>query len=156
MPNRWSSHILSTLQGDESQDKVPGEFRSELDFPNGTSGSFYCSFITQNQQWAHISGTAGSVRLDDFVLPFFGSRINFETSQPQFDVRGCSFHMKQKSESYHVDEYDSGFAPAQEINMFECFHQIVETGKLDPTWGEICLKTQKVMDTLWQSARQSL
>jgi predicted dehydrogenase len=156
MPHRWSSQTLTTLQGEDSQDTVPGEFRAELDFPNGSSGGFYCSFVTQNQQWAHVSGTAGSVRVDDFVLPYFGSRVSFETNQPPFDAQGCSFHMKQKSELHHVDEYDSGFAPAQEINMFECFHRIVESGNLDPMWGEICLKTQIVMDNLWKSASLSL
>src|SRR5262245_72229 len=51
---------------------VPVEFSGELLYPNGVSASFYCSFRTENQQWAHVSGTRGQLYVDDFVLPYFG------------------------------------------------------------------------------------
>ena len=35
----------------------------------GVSASFYCSFNTELQQWAHVSGTKGSISVRDFVLP---------------------------------------------------------------------------------------
>lgn len=149
MPTRIAGRTISKLKGDGSDNEVPGEFSADLDFANGSTASFYCSFVTRDQQWAHISGTAGSAKLDDFVLPFFGSEVSFETSQPQFDVNGCSFHMKNRVEKHRVYEYDSGFAPAQEINMFERFQKIVESKTLEPSWGEICLKTQRVMDALF-------
>lgn len=151
MPTRVVGRTLSTLQGEGSDTKVPGEFSAELDFPNGSTASFYCSFVTQNQQWAHISGTEGYAYLDDFVLPFFGSEVSYYVCQPRFDVRGCSFHMQQHKQRIAVEEYDSGHAPAQEINMIETFQSIVASKTLDPSWGDICLKTQRVMDSLWKS-----
>lgn len=152
MPTRVSGRILSTLQGAKSEDQVPAEFSAELDFADGSTASFYCSFLTENQQWVHVSGTKGYARLDDFVLPFFGSEVAYEVSQPFFNVQGCSFHMQQHTTRQSVREYDSGFSPAQEINMFETFQKIVETKQLDPAWGDICLKTQQVMNQLLQSA----
>lgn len=151
MPTRVVGRTLSSLQGVGSDNKVPGEFSAELDFPNGSTASFYCSFVTQNQQWAHISGTEGYAMLEDFVLPFFGSEVAYDVCQPRFDVNGCSFHMKQQKQRYSVNEYDSGFAPSQEVNMIEAFQAIVSSKTLDPSWGEICLKTQRVMDSLWKS-----
>lgn len=151
MPTRYSGRTLSALCGEGSEQSVPAEFSAELDFPNGSTGSFYCSFVTQNQQWAHISGTEGYARLDDFVLPFFGSEVAFEVSQPHFEIRGCSFHMQQHSERIAVPEYDSGFYPAQEINMIERFQSIVASKKLEPVWGDVCLKTQRVMNELFQN-----
>ncbi|XZE45370.1 Gfo/Idh/MocA family protein [Pirellulaceae bacterium SH467] len=154
MPTRVSGRTLATLQGAGSEDQVPAEFSAELDFPGGSTASFYCSFLTENQQWAHVSGTKGYARLDDFVLPFFGSEVAYEVSQPYFNVQGCSFHMQQHTQRFAVREYDSGFAPAQEINMFETFQKIVESKQLDPTWGDICLQTQQVMNQLYQSAKK--
>src|ERR1043166_9599266 len=51
---------------------VPVEFSGCMVYPDGVSASFYCSFRTENQQWAHVSGTRGHLKVDDFVLPFFG------------------------------------------------------------------------------------
>src|SRR5262249_35915248 len=67
MPERVSGRILA--EDGSGAAPVPMEFSGELFFPGGVSGSFYCSFRTQNQQWAHVSGTGGSVHVPDFVLP---------------------------------------------------------------------------------------
>jgi predicted dehydrogenase len=39
--------------------------------------------------------------------------------------------------------------------MFRHFAQLSLSGKLDPYWGEIALKTQQVLDACLQSARSS-
>ncbi|MEQ1826474.1 MAG: gfo/Idh/MocA family oxidoreductase, partial [Pirellula sp.] len=123
---------------------------AELTFPNGSTGSFFCSFTTGNQQWAHISGTKGNVFLRDFVLPHFGSEVSFELEKPQFVIQGCDFHMQEHTQRLRVHEYDSGFAPAQEINMIETFNTIVLSKQLDPRWGEMALATQRVLDQLYR------
>ena len=105
--------------------------------------------MTGNQQWAHISGTKGNAFLSDFVLPHYGSEVRFTVENPTFVVNGCDFHMQERSRRLVVNEYDSGHAPAQEINMFETFNRMVLDRKLDPFWGDIALKTQRVMDQLF-------
>jgi hypothetical protein len=139
------------MRGEKSETEVPAEFSAELVFPGGSSGSFYCSFLTGTQQWAHISGTKGNAFLSDFVLPHFGCEVSFGIENPAFVVNGCDFHMQSRSRRVVAYEYDSGHLPAQEINMFETFNRIVLDRKMDPYWGDIALATQRVMDQLFVS-----
>ena len=149
LPTQVTGRCLTGMRGEKSETEVPAEFSAELVFPGGSSGSFYCSFLTGNQQWAHISGTKGNAFLSDFVLPHFGCEVSFGIENPAFVVNGCDFHMQARSRRVVANEYDSGHSPAQEINMFETFNRIVLDRKLDPHWGDIALATQRVMDQLF-------
>jgi predicted dehydrogenase len=151
MPERVSGRTLEEY-GTGIQ-PVPMEFSGELFFPGGVSASFYCAFRTVNQQWAHVSGRKGAVQVPDFVLPFYGCESSFELNQPHFEVNGCSFHMESHPRRFAVREYSEGAAAAQEVNMIRTFSQIVLSGKFEPHWGEIALKTQVVMDACLESAR---
>jgi predicted dehydrogenase len=131
---------------------VPMEFSGELFFPAGGTATFYCSFRAENQQWAHVSGTTGSLLVPDFVLPFYGSEAGFEVNRPVFTVRGCSFHMESHPRHHAVREYSDGAPDSQEANMLRAFSGIVTSGKLDPSWGDIALKTQLVVDACLRSA----
>jgi predicted dehydrogenase len=151
MPERVSGRTLH--EHGSGARPVPVEFSGELFFPGGVSASFYCSFRTENQQWAHVSGTKGSASLADFVLPFYGAEAAFEVNQPFFRVSGCTFNMESHARRYAVREYSEGVSGAQEVNMIRAFSEIATSGKLDPSWGEIALKTQLVLDACLQSAR---
>jgi predicted dehydrogenase len=151
LPTQVSGRCLTGIRGEKSASEVPAEFSAELIFPGGSSGSFYCSFLTGNQQWAHISGTKGNAFLPDFVLPHFGCEVSFDIENPTFVVNGCDFHMQEHTRRLVINEYSSGHAPAQEINMFETFNRIVLDKKLDPFWGDIALSTQRVLDQLFVS-----
>ncbi len=151
LPERVSGRILA--EHGSGKIPVPMEFSGELFFPGGVSAAFYCAFRTVNQQWAHISGTKGAISIPDFVLPFYGCESGFEVNQPVFRVDGCSFHMESHPHRYSVREYSEGVLGAQEVNMIRTFSEIVTSGKLDPTWGDIALKTQIVLDSCLQSAR---
>jgi predicted dehydrogenase len=148
MPERVSGRTLAEHNG------VPVEFSGEMFFPQGVSASFYCSFRTENQQWAHVSGTKGSASLSDFVLPFYGSEGAFEVSKPVFDVRGCAFRMEEHTRRVAVREYSEGVPGAQEVNMIRAFSDLVNSRKLDPSWGDVALKTQLVLDACLESARE--
>jgi len=149
LPTQVAGRCLTGMRGEKSATQVPAEFSAELFFPNGSSGSFYCSFLAGNQQWAHISGTKGNAWLSDFVLPHYGCEVSFFIEKPTFVVNVCDFHMQEHSRRVVANEYGSGNAPAQEINMIETFNQIVLDRKLDPFWGDIALATQRVMDQLF-------
>ena len=153
LPQRVTGHIHARHARADGGPPVPVEFSGELFFAGGVSASFYCSFLTENQQWAHVSGTSGSVHVPDFVLPFFGCESAFEANRPVFNVRGCSFHMESHARRHAVAEYSDGTTDAQETNMIRTFSDRVLSGKLDPAWGEIALKTQLVLDACLRSAR---
>ena len=149
VPTKITGRRITSLRGEKSESDVPAEFSAELLFPGGSSGSFYCSFLTGNQQWAHISGTKGNAFVSDFVLPHFGCEVAFAVEKPTFVVNGCDFHMQEHTRRVVAHEYATGNPPAQEINMFETFNQIVLERKIDPFWGDIALMTQRVMDQLF-------
>lgn len=151
LPERVSGRLLAAHG--TGAEAVPLEFSGELFFPEGTSASFYSSFKTENQQWGHISGTQGWAYLQDFVLPFFGSEASFEVNAPIFRVHGLDFNMESHPVRHAVHEYSNGTPVAQETNMIRTFAGMVKSGKLDPHWGEIALKTQLVMDACLQSAQ---
>lgn len=149
MPSKVTGHCIRTLKGTKSEKTVPGEFSAELEFPNGSSASFYCSFLSSHQQWAHINGTHGNVFVRDFVLPNFGCEVSYDVEKPQFTSNVCDFHMQEHTQRISVNEYADGHAPSQEINMIKRFNEIVLSKKLDPHWGDISLATQRVLDQLF-------
>ncbi len=154
MPIEVRARTLSQLQGDASPGPVPGEFSAELIFPDGVSATFYNSFVTENQQWVHVSGERGYLRMDDFVLPFHAPEVAVLVGQDVFSVNNCEFHMEHHATRHAVREYDAGHETAQEVNLFRNFSNIVLSGKLDPSWPEWTLKTQRVIDACFRSAAQ--
>jgi predicted dehydrogenase len=153
MPTAVCGRLLAEQAGRDSREAIPTEFSGELFYPDGISATFYCSFVTELQQWANVSGTRGYLHVRDFVLPFFGPELSFEVSNLVFNVRGCDFNMEDHTRRLAVAEYGNGNVNAQETRMFETFARLVFSGQPDPTWGEISLNTQRVLDACLRSAR---
>jgi predicted dehydrogenase len=153
LPVEVSARLLAEAGPTSRPDKVPFEFSAEMLFNGGVSASFYCSFQTENQQWAVVSGTKGYVRVPDFVLPFFGDEVGFEVVNSLFEIGGCDFDMQRRSRQVVVPEYGNSHPSAQEANMFRSFSTLVASGRRDPRWGEIALGTQLVLDACVRSAR---
>jgi predicted dehydrogenase len=153
LPAKVRGHILAGHRRGDSPESVPTDFSAELFYPDGVSANFYCSFLAEIQQWASIGGTKGSLYIPDFVLPHFGSEAAFEVQNPLFHVNVCDFNMEPHSRRVAVREYGNGTENSQETNMFGTFAKLALSGKLDDSWGEIILKTQRVLDACLQSAR---
>jgi len=154
MPDRVSGRLIAQTGRTDSPGSVPTQFSAEMVFPSGVTASFYCSFETEHQQWFHISGTKGNIRLDDFVLPYHGPEVSFTTSQSHFEIDGCLFHMEDHSSRVAVREFASNHPTAQETKLFRTFGNLVLGGAPDPHWPEISLKTQQVLDACLASARE--
>jgi predicted dehydrogenase len=152
LPTEVTARSLAEA-GRPGADKVPFELSAELLFPGGVSASLYCSFRTENAQWAVVSGTTGLVQVDDFVLPFFGDEVRFEVTNSVFEKSGCDFDMRRRTRTVAVLEYSNSHPTAQEANMFRTFSSLVLAGRLDPQWSEIALRTQLVMDACLRAAR---
>jgi predicted dehydrogenase len=151
MPLKVSGRILAECGTGAAP--VPLEFSGELFFAGGVSASFYCSFNTELQQWAHVSGSKGCISMRDFVLPYYGCESEFIADRPVFNVKGTSYHWESHPKRFAVTEYSDGSPDAQETNMIRTFSRLVLSGKPDPTWGDIALKTQVVLDACLASAR---
>lgn len=148
VPTKVSGRMLAKHNG------VPMEFSGDLFFADGSSAHYYCSFRTELQQWAHITGSKGSLHLSDFVLPAFGCESAFETDRPVFRVDNCRYHMETHPRRHAVPEYSDGSPDAQESKMIRRFSELVASGKTDSFWPEIAWKTQITLDACLLSARR--
>ena len=155
MPTEVRARTLTPLQGKSSPAPVPGELSAELIFPGGVSASFYCSFLTENQQWMHVSGSKGYLKLNDFVLPFHSPEVEAFVGQDVFNVDNCVFNMENHVHRFAVAEYAAGASNAQEVNMIRTFSDLIIQKKVDEQWPEWTLKTQQVLDACFKSAAQN-
>jgi predicted dehydrogenase len=153
MPQRVIGRMLAEARHPDNSQTVPLEFSAEMFFANGVSASFYCSFQTENHQSAQISGTKGYLTLQDFVVPFFGGESAFEVTNNFLRQRGCDFNMEEHTRRLAVAEYSNSEQNSQETNLFRNFATLALSGKPDPFWGDISLKTQQVIDACLTSAR---
>jgi predicted dehydrogenase len=154
MPERVIGRILAQSERPKGSAPVLTEFSGELLFPEGVSADFFCSFLAQNQEWGHVSGTHGYLRVEDFVVPFAGHKIAFEVHGHQFVKSGCEFKMEPRVRRSTIAEHSQAHPSAQESNLFREFAKQVHTGRLNSDWPEWSLKTQTVMEACLQSARQ--
>ncbi len=152
LPVSVTARLLASQGRGDSPHPVPMECSAELVFPSGVSAGFYCSFQTENQQFMTLSGTKGYLHMPDFVLPFFGSDVGFEVTNSVFNVRGCDFNMEPGVQRIAVNEYSNSTPNAQEANLFRNFAAQVKSGRLNPHWPEIALKTQQVMEEVLKAA----
>ncbi len=152
MPVEVRGKVLSKMDG-SGQKAVPTEFSGELFFAGGVSSGFYCSFVAENQQWAHISGTKGYARFPDFVLPFDGKKVSFEVCRDEFSKDVCDFRMTPRCRQITSDEESQSRPNSQETNMFRTFAECVLSGKIDSHWPKIALQTQEVMEKLLDGAQ---
>jgi predicted dehydrogenase len=153
LPRQVSGRLLSQHGRKDSPAPVPTEFSGELLFDGGVSAGFYCSFITELQQWAHVSGAKGLLRISDFVLPDHGSEISFEVSNPVYRINGCDFDMDPGTRRITVPEHSHGHPSAQETSLFRNFADQIRSGSLNEAWAEMAVKTQQVMEACLASAQ---
>jgi predicted dehydrogenase len=154
MPEKVVGRMLAAHEREDSPKPVPKQFSAEFFYKDGSTASYYVSFETENQQWVHVSGTKGYLQCDDFVLPWFGSDVSFETNNAAFEVMGSDFNMNAKLTKHNVAEYSNSFANAQESNLFRNFAAQVLSNELNSDWPEYAMKTQQLLDACYESAME--
>jgi len=152
MPRQATGRLLAQTKPRRGAGPVPIEFSGELLFDGGLSAGFYVSFVTELQQLAQISGDRGYLRLNDFVLPHFGSELEFETCNSSYTKDGCIFNLEPGWRRWTTREHSNSHSRAQESNMFRHFAAQIQSGKLNKEWPEMALKTQRVMEACLESA----
>jgi predicted dehydrogenase len=119
---------------------VPMDFSGEMIFEGGASAGFFSSFLVANQQWVNISGTKGSLRVADFVHTANDLQSEFELDNKMMQVESGT-------------NGAVGDDVAQQTRLFRNFSNQVASGKLEASWPEMALITQRVMDACLESAR---
>jgi predicted dehydrogenase len=143
MPREVTGRVLSRHGASRGYSPVPTDFSVELIFNNDLSAVFYCSFIAEYQNWVHISGTKGQLRVDDFVHPV----NDLETT---FEVNGRTIRVKAGG-----GKGAKAGTVAQQANMIRNFANQVFSGELNDEWPKIALQTQQVMDACLESAQEA-
>lgn len=151
MPTHVCGRTLASLRGKDSSGDVPGEFAGEMKFADGLSAPFYCSFLSANQQTASISGEDGYVTVDDFVLPFYEAETSWTCHTHHLTIDNCRWNFARHSQRTAVHEYPGGEPDSQEVVMIRRFGQIVLSGKTNPFYPELSLKTQTILNACRQS-----
>ncbi|MGB7324805.1 MAG: Gfo/Idh/MocA family oxidoreductase [Rubripirellula sp.] len=146
MPTSVRGQTLTALKGADSDGEVPGEFTGEMKFASGLTSSFYCSFLTSNQQTATISGDGGYIHLDDFVLPFYSGESSWTENHHALEIDNCRWNFSQHAGRKCVTEFASGERNSQEVNMVRRFAEAVLSKEIDPLFPELTIKTQTILD----------
>lgn len=155
MPLSLKANMIRESETSGDTGSVPLALSAEMVFPSGVTASFYCSFEAHNQQWLNIGGTKGHITMDDFVQPYRGSEIGFTIENALFTRDVCQFHNNRNSRHVPVCEHSDSHPDSQETKLFRNFAELVLSGKPDPFWSEISLKTQRVLDACLWSAKRS-
>ncbi len=148
LPQSVTGKILAESPATAGRAPTPTEFSGELFFAGGVSASFYCSFLTGRQQWFHVSGQDGWLRLPDFVRPLNSYEPAFEVNEQIITVPGA-----EKCPA-GVDPMLAGHATAQDTRMWRNFASQIASGQLNDDWPMWALKTQQVMDACHEAAKR--
>jgi predicted dehydrogenase len=147
MPQEILGRILAQSEPINGRVPSPIEFTAELTFAGGISAAFYCSFLVAREQWAVIGGQKGCLSLPDFVHPL-------DSYAPAFSVNNKVTRLKVPGKCPPgVDHGLQGHRHAQDTYMFQNFARQVASGQLEESWPEWSLKTQRVMDACFESAK---
>jgi len=133
LPRRVSGRVLESATVEEGMPATM-EFSGELDFSNGATASFHCSFLSPDQKWLNVSGTKGNFRVADFVVPSDDNDTDWE----------LGFQRMARPP-------EAGMSTA--ARMFACFADEVRNETVDSRWPEISLKTQMLLDACELSSR---
>ena len=154
LPRAVMGRSLSAHRSAATTVSMPIEFSGELLFDDDISAGFFSSFRADSQQWAHISGTKGTLRVDDFVLPYAGGQTSFETRKENFNIAGCDFRMQAERREVRIPENGNGAPDAQEAALFRNFANQVLSGSLNEDWPKIALQTQQVVEACLESSHR--
>ena len=131
-----------------NQDGVILSFGASLEWENGTVATLHGSFLSHLTMELVATGTKGTLRLNDFVIPFEESAASFEiSSDAEFDELVTRWRRRPAERRVGVEGLP------QEARMVAEFSRLVggiKRGALKPEgkWPEITRKTQAVLDAL--------
>ena len=148
LPHTVTGKILAQSAATGERTPAPTEFSGELFFADGVSVSFYSSFLTGRQQWVHVSGENGWLRLPDFVHPFNGYEPVLEVNEKVLTVAS---DVKCPP---GADPMGFGHPTAQDTRMWRNFANQIFSGQLNGDWPQWARQTQIVMDACQQAALQ--
>ncbi|CAN6484782.1 unnamed protein product [Victoria cruziana] len=126
---------------------------SSMNWNDGRSATFYCSFLSHSSMDLSFHGSKGSLQLKDFIIPFEESSASFLLS---VNLGLNELHTGWTSKP---KEFEVVNELPQEAFMIEELSRLVRAirssgSPSDPMWPDICLKNQLVLDAVKKSIEQ--
>ena len=149
LPDSVTGKILSQSENLPGRPSSPTEFAATLFYPGGVTAEFYASFLAAKQQWVHVGGQKGWLRLPDFIHPFNSYEPAFEVNEKFMSV-GSDVKCPPGA-----DPTVQGHATAQDAWMWRNFANQIFSGELNDDWPMWALKTQQVLDACHEAARKN-
>eukprot|EP00759_Apiculatamorpha_spiralis_P046329 PhF_6_TR42778/c0_g1_i1/m.64718 len=155
---RYTLHIMDEAMpllaigrvGSESEDGVPLDFSGQLVFMGGMTMSFFSSFRGSNTQTATVVCDQGTLTVKDFCLPFYKEPVSYYVAKHVVEHASCEERYRQIEEKIVVPGETSTF---QETQLWKNMASQVSAGSIDSHWPQLTLKTQVIMDALYQSSQ---
>ncbi len=123
-PNAFGSSRKDAYasEGPNQSSRSAWRIQRGVDVRGGVTASFYNSFLTEHQQWMHLSGSKGYIQLNDFVLPYHSAEVEAFVSKHHFHINNnCVFNMEPHTQRVATREYAAGESNSQEVNMIRTF-----------------------------------
>jgi predicted dehydrogenase len=121
-----------------------------LVWADGRRANFQCGFDQALTQYLEVAGTQGTVRLDDFVVPYQEDKNAFLVTQRH------GFGKMDTCVLTETEEHICNMEVPQETCMWEtfadCVRSVQQGGKPVQYWSDIAVITQKVVCAIEQSA----
>jgi len=149
LPVAVAGRILAQSPALPERESAPTEFAATLFYPDGVTVECYASFLAAKQQWVHVGGRNGWLRLPDFVHPFNGYEPAFEVNDRWVTVPGGAPCPPG------ADAGGYGHATAQDTLMWRNFANQALSGNLNSEWPMWSLQTQRLLDACHASAKQN-
>lgn len=139
-PIEISIHSGATFNGQG----VPTQLGATLLFEGGRRGHFHCGFDKALTQTLLIAGTNGTLRLDDFVIPFSAQEASYIQTRD---------HHLSKDDLWDATVRETFSVPtdkSQETLMWEemasCIRKLKVGGKPNTYWIKIAELNQQVVN----------
>ena len=130
--------------GDDRFREVPSRVMVQLRFPSGCFGQFMCGFDSAHSGFFKLTGTDGSVRLDN-AFPYQGQKLYLE-------LKGSPEAIKSSGVSSATVEQQITTKPKDHFTAeMDHFSQCVLNDTAPATPGEEGLADQRVLDAINQS-----
>ncbi len=130
--------------GDDRFAEVPSRVMVQLKFPSGCFGQFTCGFDSAHSGFYKLTGTDGSVRLEN-AFPYQGQKLYLELNDSPTPAKAAGVSMAMVEQQITTKAQDH-FA-AEMDHFAEC---VVRDAEPDTT-GEEGLADQRVLDAVNKS-----
>jgi len=141
LPEDVCCHFLEA-----SKDGVPITIHALLRYSGGRSATFDCSFKCTLRQWAEVVGEKRTLSWEDCCVPQSVEEPKYTVAEAEIAERGITF-----PKTFSQEHTAAGCV--QHAKLIENMSTIIRSGKVDTTWADQSILTQRVLIACYTSGK---